>query len=166
MNHARGDFIFLADQDDVWLPGKIKLVLNILQNHDLVISDCSLVDQNLNLLADSYFTKYKSGPGFWYNLYKNSYIGSCMAFNRNILDLTLPFPAHIPMHDYWTGMVAEVFGSVFFLSDVLVLHRLHGGNVSATGQTSKNSLFVKIGYRYRIIKALGGLYFRKLMNEI
>jgi glycosyltransferase involved in cell wall biosynthesis len=40
---SRGDFIFLADQDDVWLPGKIKIMTNALEEYELVISDCNLL---------------------------------------------------------------------------------------------------------------------------
>src|SRR5690606_37158197 len=40
---SRGDFIFLADQDDVWLPGKVTRMKQALKNYDLVMSDCRLV---------------------------------------------------------------------------------------------------------------------------
>ena len=37
---ASGDYIILADQDDFWLPKKVDLVKSLLQDNDLLLSDC------------------------------------------------------------------------------------------------------------------------------
>jgi len=55
LKHAKGDYIFLADQDDIWLPGKINKTLSLLQNNDLVLSDAIVVDENENILFESFF---------------------------------------------------------------------------------------------------------------
>ena len=53
--HSRGDVIFLADQDDVWLPNKYKVMTEALENCDIVISDCKIVDSNLSVIEESKF---------------------------------------------------------------------------------------------------------------
>src|SRR5674476_13034 len=40
LTYAKGDIIFLADQDDVWLPNKVRICSEALINNNLVISDC------------------------------------------------------------------------------------------------------------------------------
>jgi hypothetical protein len=44
---ARGEFVFLADQDDIWLPEKVDTMVAHLENADLVISDCTVTDADL-----------------------------------------------------------------------------------------------------------------------
>src|SRR5688572_19081887 len=41
LKHAKGDFIFLADQDDLWKENKVPLLLKKLNNYDLVLSNCN-----------------------------------------------------------------------------------------------------------------------------
>ena len=93
LGRARGEYIFLSDQDDVWLPGKVETLLGYLKRADLVVSDCAVVDSHLKTLQPSFFATRGSGPGLWRNLLRNSYIGCCMALRRELLVHALPFPA-------------------------------------------------------------------------
>lgn len=151
---SSGDFIFLADQDDVWLPSKVEVMLQHLQLHDLVISDCLVVDHSLKIKNGSFFTHNRSGKGLIRNILKNSYMGCCMAFNRKLLNRALPFPKDIPIHDFWIGLIGEMYFNVHFIPDVLVYHRRHSSNASSTGGSSVFSLPRKVVNRYRIIKSL------------
>jgi glycosyltransferase involved in cell wall biosynthesis len=144
---ARGEFIFLADQDDVWLPHKVDTMLAAMQTADLVVSDCQVVDDALHLLQPSFQAARRSGPGLWKNLVRNSYLGCCMAFRRRVLARALPFPRRVPMHDWWLGLVAECAGTVCFLPEPLLLYRRHGGNASSTSERSTASLARQIHWR-------------------
>ena len=99
LKHAKGDYIFLSDQDDIWVDKKVEKMLKYLSDYDLVISNASIIDSNENVITKSYFSWKNSGKGFWKNFYKNTYIGCNMAFNKKILELALPFPKKIAMHD-------------------------------------------------------------------
>ena len=151
---SRGDLIFLADQDDVWLPGKVKKMEEALGDYDLVMSDCKLVDDNLRVQKDSFYELNGSGKGLLKNLIKNSYMGCCMGFTRRLKERALPFPSDIPMHDFWIGLVAELHFSVYFMPEALVLHRRHLSNASTSGMSSQHSIDKKIIHRYRMIKNL------------
>lgn len=37
--HAKGEYIFLSDQDDVWKDNKISICMQYLKHYDCVISD-------------------------------------------------------------------------------------------------------------------------------
>jgi glycosyltransferase involved in cell wall biosynthesis len=149
-----GEFIFLADQDDVWLPGKVYKMMQNLKQYDLVISDCQLVSDKLQVREGSFYNINKSGSGFFKNLVKNSYMGCCMAFTKKIRDRALPFPSDIPVHDFWIGLIAEVHFRVHFMPEILVLHRRHHSNASTSGESSQHSFNEKLLHRYRIVKNL------------
>jgi glycosyltransferase involved in cell wall biosynthesis len=151
---SRGSIIFLADQDDVWKKNKIEIMTGYLKQYDLVISDCLVTDHSLNLKNESFFRMNNSGKGLIKNILKNSYMGCCMAFNRNVLNRALPFPKNISMHDYWIGLIGELNFSVYFIPEVLVFHRRHSSNASTTGKRSDQKLSVRFVNRYRILKHL------------
>ena len=151
---SRGEFIFLADQDDVWLPEKVGIMKAALAEYDLVVSDCQLVDDNLRIKSRSFYDRNRSGRGLFRNLVRNSYMGCCMAFTRKLMDRALPFPADVPIHDFWIGLIGELYFNVLFLPDVLVLHRRHGSNASTSGEASRRSINEKILYRYQVVKNL------------
>lgn len=153
---AKGDYIFMADQDDIWDENKVSEMLNYLKYYNLVISNATIIDQNESIITNSYFEWKKSGNGFWKNFAKNTYIGCTMAFDRKILTASLPFPKKLAMHDVWIGLIAEVFGKVYFLDAKLIFYRRHEANltysINRTDENlSDNSLVYKISYRYIIL---------------
>lgn len=133
LKNSSGKYIFLADQDDVWLPGKVIDTYSLLLDNDLVLSNCEITDQFDNILKSSFFDDRGSRKGFFNNLFRNSYIGCCMAFRREVLTYALPFPDNIHMHDWWIGLLVEVKGRVFFNEKVLIKYVRHGNNASPTG---------------------------------
>ncbi|NQX55238.1 glycosyltransferase [Pedobacter panaciterrae] len=156
LKHANGDFIFLSDQDDVWLEGRVSEMLKQMSlGFDLVVSDCRIVDESLRELRSSYFEFNNSRGGFLKNLWRNSFMGCCMAFNRKILDNILPFPSKLPMHDSYIGLLAELKFNVVFLPKPLLLYRQHLNNASSTSVgISEYSFLTKMGFRIRLIYAL------------
>ena len=153
IKNARGDYIFLSDQDDVWEMNKVKVMLTYLLKYSLVVSDCYIIDKNGYLIHDSFFSKKKPIRGV-INLVHNHYLGCCMAFKREILKVALPFPTRIAMHDIWLGLCASCFYSTAFISDKLIRYRRHGENASATSEKSHFSWFYRIEYRFYFLSQL------------
>lgn len=154
LSMCSGNIIFLSDQDDIWHPEKIRRMKAELVAQDLVVCDCSLVDDNKTTKYDSFFVKSKVRRGLLGNLVRNSFVGCCMAFRKNVKEKALPFPKGIPMHDQWIGLVGLRYFRVNFLSDVLVEHRLHERNYTSTGRASKNSWNNKLISRFRLANML------------
>lgn len=154
LRHARGEYIFLADQDDVWLPGKVARMKSALKLCDVVVSDCRVVDAFLKVTNPSLFQLLRSRSGLFRNLYRNSYIGCCMAMRRKVLDRSLPFPGGTPMHDWWIGLVAEAAFRTEFIAEPLVLYRRHNSNASLTGDKSSFSVLRKLIWRLVLAKNL------------
>lgn len=141
---SSGDYIFLSDQDDIWHENKIQICMNDLNcGYDLVLSDCTIFDSvSSTTKIESYFSFYKCKKGILYNTFvRNSYVGCCMAFNSKIKNKTLPFPKHLPMHDSWIGINAEIYFKVKHNNKKLVNHRFHDYNASETGSKKGGSSF-------------------------
>lgn len=156
---ATGQYIFLCDQDDIWLPNKVKSMMHYLSDYDLVVSNCMIVDADLRVISNSFFREISSGNGFWRNWVKNTYLGCCMAFNRSICSYILPFPQKIAMHDIWIGLSVELHGASLFLDQPLMLYRRHGGNVSFGAEKSEYSFIYKVQYRmYMLFQLLKRKY--------
>lgn len=151
---ASGEYIFLADQDDVWMSDKVEVMLAHLRDVDLAVCDCTVVDAQLNLLYPSFFVLRHSGPGLVRNLLRNSYLGCCIAMRRELLVYALPFPRHLPMHDWWLGLVAETFGRATFISQTLMMYRRHGGNASPTTERSRVAWGTRLYWRAILLSAL------------
>ena len=155
IKHAKGDYIFLSDQDDVWLPNKYTTTLHALKSYDLVCSDAIVVNQNLSPIHSSFFEYYNSGKGILKNIIKCSYCGACIAFNKKILHTIQPFPnTAIFGHDLWIGLVAEIIGNVCFLKTPLILYRRHDNSLTTISNNfftrSKRPITTKIKSRLSI----------------
>lgn len=154
LRHSHGEYVFLSDQDDVWLPGKVSRIMSAFEQCDLVVSDCHVTDQFLTVIHPSLFQLVHSGPGFFKNLYRNSYIGCCMAMRRRVLSRALPFPNNTPMHDWWIGLIAEAAYKIQFIAEPLMLYRRHEKNLSLTAERSSFSFARKLAWRFLIVKNL------------
>ena len=157
LHHAMGDYIFLSDQDDVWLPNKVDVMMKWLQQYPYVVSDCYVTDTQLNIVSNTRYTRQS-------NITKNKYLaflkstpyqGSCAAFRCEVLNKALPFPKGIQSHDRWIGFVAAFYFSVGFCPESLMYYRRHSETAStATEGCSSNSLLSRIRNRLGYAKAL------------
>lgn len=150
---SKGDFIFLSDQDDVWKPDKVEICMKWLKTDNCVVSDAEVTDNRLKPLYPSLYDIMQVRQGRIYNtIWKNGYTGCCMAFRRNVLEASLPFPKNIPMHDIWIGNVAAYKYNVIFIPDRLIHFRRHENTISCNGKGSKFTIWQQMKFRLNIIK--------------
>lgn len=155
--HANGDYIFLADQDDIWLENKVAVTMKALENCDFTISDCITVNKNMEITQKSRFKAFQIKPGFIQHMIKSRYLGCCMAFKRNILEASLPFPKNdfLVEHDIWVAAVAFLYFKVSLIDQPLIYYRRHDKNVSDGGFTNGYSTRIKMQKRvYRLYKLI------------
>lgn len=156
LRHAKGDYLFLSDQDDKWLPGKLADCMSVLsEGYECVVTDCIMTDNEWNVTAPSFFVHNHTHEGKLFNLLlRNGYLGGCMAFTRRLRDKALPFPKKLPMHDIWIGNLAAFFYDVKFLHKPCSYFRRNDKNVTDTGGVSKFTFYQKLQFRWRMIKFL------------
>jgi glycosyltransferase involved in cell wall biosynthesis len=143
LNFVDADYYFFADQDDVWLKNKLKILVDrlvYLEKHFgqipiLVHSDLEVVDENLKLISSSFgsysninheiFKKSK----YFYSV-TNSVVGCSMGINKFVKNLCLPVNSFATMHDSWITLSTAFNGGLIdYTSEKLVLYRQHGNNV-------------------------------------
>ena len=153
---AKGDILFLCDQDDVWEDNKVESVLAAFeeQRADLVLHDAYVVDGSLQIINPSWndFNRNNINQGIFGNILKNAYTGAFMAFKKELVPLILPFPKEIEMHDQWIALVCMLKKKkIVFLDTPLVKYVRHGGNV--TGM-KKRPLMTQLKGRLRTLSAI------------
>lgn len=159
---AKGDIIFLADQDDVWAEDKVRVCMEALTTADCVVSDAWVTDNRLNVTQPSLYAMMRiSRSRLGSLLCRNGYTGCCMAFRRCVLNDALPFPKDIPMHDIWIGNVAAFFHTVKFIDDRLVMFRRHDNAASCNGRGSRFSAWQKAMFRWHVAKRIALLGLKK-----
>lgn len=160
LNASKGNYIFLSDQDDIWIDGKVKKMMAHLIHSDFVMSDGIIILNNSISNKKTIYEITKPSLGIIRNIYKNSFTGCCIAFNRKILNYSLPFPENIPMHDWWIGLIAMNYGSIEIIKDPLIYYRRHGMNASSLSQKSDQNFFKKFNNRINISINL----FKRILN--
>lgn len=157
---AKGDIIFLCDQDDIWCPDKISEFVNVFTQQKkvtLVISNLQVIDEHDNLIYDSQLIS-EFTAGMLPNLSKPRFRGCAIAFRREMLNYFLPFPKDIPMHDMWIGLVNEIYGQTFYIDKPLIKYRRHSNNVSS----DHHATIIKVlKWRYFLFKNLAMVILKK-----
>lgn len=152
---ASGDIIFLSDQDDVWLPGKVAAALQVFAARPevtAVVTDATMIDENGETIGRSFFAQRgRFAPGPVHNFLNNKYLGCTLSFRREMLRVFLPIPADVPMHDIWFGVLNGIYGRAHFIDQALVAYRRHGRNASPVIPLSAG-LRKAILWRYRLAK--------------
>ncbi len=155
IKNCTGDYIFLCDQDDVWLPDKVEAVTKKLdEGYSLVLHNAMVTDTSLKITDTSFFTSHGTKTGFLTNMVKNSYMGCCMAFKSELRRKILPFAEDIPMHDQWIGLIAEKSGKVCLIEKPLILYRRHGNNMTGGKTSLKQKIIWRISIVQKVLKRL------------
>lgn len=137
-----GDIIFLADQDDIWLPNKVKTVIDFFEKNaeqEVVFTNGYIIDfmgieQEMTLWEKFKFTKEKqlqwidNNLVFWDILHNvNFATGATMAFKKSIKNKLMPFPLFPSFfyHDAYVAMIAAAYGKLSFIEEPLIKYRVH-----------------------------------------
>lgn len=151
ITHTQGDFLFLSDQDDIFLPNKIEKMYDVLNNGaTLAICDCRICDADLNILRSSMFDECVTRTYIDAFLHFRM-LGCCMAFRRELLAKALPFPRTKVGHDLWLFLMAKHYGSIIYINEQLHLYRRHETTVTTAGGISNYSVWFRLYYRLFVV---------------
>lgn len=160
IKNCRGDFIFLCDQDDEWYNEKVcKMVSYFMTSNALLIQhDALVVDDDQNVIYES-FAKYRrvrKGP--IKNWIRNTYHGCCIAFRKELKEYIFPFPINGCFHDEWIGIIANIKGDTAFVPDILMKYYRHATNTSSFKQYTrwrqlKNRCLIGINILFFFLKS-------------
>ena len=169
LSHSSGEIIFLSDQDDLWLPNKVKIVLDAFSSDPgltLVASDAIVIDEDGTKIGDSFYAQRgKFRAGLWANLLIGKFHGCTMAFRSSLLRNALPFPLDKRVHhDTWIGcMNAITRGRTRYIPEPLVAYRRHSTNVTGRVRLKNYTRFMM---RYKILVGLGVFFGKRLHHRL
>lgn len=139
---ASGEYIAIADQDDIWDHRKIALLVQALEKSpQTILAHCN--SATFETGKQPHFGSVRAKQIFNGNdvrklfLY-NQVSGHNMLFRKSLLGLALPFPDNI-YYDWWLAVTACCNGTIQGTDAILVYQRKHAGN--ATGIEKKLPFF-------------------------
>ncbi len=126
-------YVLFSDQDDVWYPEKIALLVQELgSGASLAYGDMRIVTTDGRELAPSYWVgRDNNFTSFTSMLLANTVTGAAAMFRRELLDALLPFPQRIgdSYHDHWLALTAMSTGAIGHVGRPLQDYVQHHGNV-------------------------------------
>lgn len=150
---ASGDYVALADQDDVWFNNKIEVLVAEIGDNLLIHSDAVLVDDDMNVLQPSHFAwgKQSDKNGFFDYLVNSNVTGCTVLMSRELINLTLPLRSYVLPHDWYFSYYAAYCGRIKLYLEPLIYYRQHAVNVSGAKkktftQYRQNCLDLGSGY--------------------
>lgn len=162
LNVCDADYMFMCDQDDVWLKHKIEITLKSLIKHNACLGftnarivNSSLRPSHLSLWEQIGFKCTSENILFNNNsdmfldilIKKNIVTGMCTCISKELFMIAKDIP-NTTIHDAWLAMVASCTGKVIAINKKCVLYRQHDNNYIGTKVNYKR-IFENI-YNYEL----------------
>ena len=164
---AKNDFLFLSDQDDIWVPGRVSVM-----QQRLVETGAGVVASNFRWitaaedLLDVPFdgVAARDSDRHLANIVaifagRTNYVGCAMALRREFVPMVVPIPSFVESHDLWIALASNLAASNAHLDESTLLKRKHDKNVTST--VSTRSLYRKLRSRVVFAMCLVVLLYRR-----
>ena len=146
------EYFSFSDQDDVWLPDKLKRGVDTLSEKradtPFMYAACSsLTDADLNI--NGHLLIPKRPLTFFNAVVENVCAGHTQIVNRALMEiLSDKYSPDLVVFDHWVYLLASSVGEVVFDSKCTTLYRQHGNNVIGY----KAGFFAKIKQKAKAVK--------------
>jgi len=148
------NYFMFCDQDDVWLPNKIRLTIDEAHKHQgsgplLVHTDLTVVNSGESVLSES-FWKYQriNQNRIKLNqlLVQNVVTGCTILINKELVayinvDLS---STNVVMHDWWLALLACLFGNIKSVNSSTILYRQHESNTLGASKYGITNFYRKL----------------------
>jgi glycosyltransferase involved in cell wall biosynthesis len=153
---ANNDIIFLSDQDDIWISGRVGLMIDKLigtnkllatSNSDFINSAGEKINYSIDGVSERDSSKYIKNI---FSIFRGdtTYFGCGMAFKKELVKVILPIPSHVESHDLWIAFAGNLLRSNLHLNEKTFLRRIHSNNASVV----ERDLFTKLWARALFIR--------------
>ncbi len=153
-----GDYIFLADQDDIWNYNKVeKIIAKFEANESLegIFSNGNLIDDDNEVIPNTdmwnsfyFFEKNLDKPVDLFCLLKhhaNMVTGATLCIKKSIIDLILPFPDLTKKkfyHDEWIALILASRNTLDYINEYLISYRIHTSQQIGIGRKKLDDVIV------------------------
>lgn len=134
LNNVNADYYAFCDQDDIWLPTKLKSAVDILEKYDselpnLYFSNLTMVSENLSYIRNLFEINEVSNCKNLALVQIFTYGCTCV-FNYSALKYYCIPKKNVCYHDNWIFIVCALWGNIFYDSTSHILYRQHDSNLS------------------------------------
>lgn len=170
ISFCNGEYIALSDQDDIWLPKHLEILLENIRQKSMVSANAIMVDSNncelgklLNEVDSFFFLPENTKVLYRILLLHGPFQGAASLYKADFLKKLLPIPDKVNFHDAYFASCASLENGLLYLKTPILRYRQHGDNVTFQSHQIKkqmnffNKIFQKIITFFKIL-------FRKQKN--
>lgn len=152
---TEGEIVVLADQDDVWYPGKLQRLENAFLDSDdtvAVFSDADVIDDNSQQsgfrLWESFSfplseqRRFAAGRALNILIKHPVVTGAAMAFRRKYFRFLAPIPDN-DIHDQWMSFILAACGPYQLIPEPLMQYRRHDNQQVGMGALTFGDRFAR-----------------------
>nr|WP_079702820.1 glycosyltransferase family 2 protein [Daejeonella lutea] len=156
---CKGEYISLADQDDIWLPEKIEILVAGIRGLSGIYHNSAFMNDDgiltgIKLSDKVHFVSGKIPESL---ILYNYLAGHTLMINREVLTQALPIPKGI-YHDWWLAFVCMNLKGLNYIEQPLVYYRIHESNQTVLEEQNRkfNKTDTKSVRRYKKLRKLAG----------
>ena len=146
ISKCKGEYIALCDQDDIWLPNHLEVLLHIIGDKPMACGDALFIDekdQSLNIkLSQREHLEYLPAPGidqaYTIAFYRSAFQGASMLLKREFCSQCMPIPEKVEFHDLWFCLLSCFHGGFSYTYELVNHYRMHSKNVTGYHIKPKN----------------------------
>lgn len=153
---AVGEWIALADQDDVWLVDKLARLRAAWDGRAGLLHHATRKFRGTApaiVRSPAGERRKFHGSDLRPLLYRNTIVGHTMLVRASLARRAMPFPEGVP-HDWWLGVMAAHLGEVQYVDEYLVHYRMHQGNAQHAAHSRSRRLRAEQQMRLDLLSAL------------
>jgi len=166
INNSNADYVMFSDQDDVWLPNKVEITLNVMksielgkgvENPILIHTDLCVVDEKLNVINSSMWKLQNLNPhikNINRLIVQNNITGCTMMINRALANMAKDMPKDAIMYDWWIALIAASLGEIEFMREGTILYRQHSKNKIGARKFNIEYIFEKFSDYIEVKRSL------------
>ncbi len=139
-----GEYIALADQDDIWTKDKLKTFIENIGENVLIYSDALLIDEYSESMGKELVrptNNLVSGSNNRAFLLANCVSGNTLMFKKELVQYILPIPEDVSFHDIWIAFVASTYSSITFMEEPMTYYRRYSEQVTKKRVKDYESFF-------------------------
>jgi glycosyltransferase involved in cell wall biosynthesis len=139
LSSCDADFVACCDQDDIWDREHLNLLHGAAKMIDdrgtptIAVGDMRVMNVDGDIINDSFWKMQAFDPDLGSRIQTaavmNVFPGCAMLMNRALLDLALPIPPGVVMHDWWLVLCAAALGKIIVVNAAVGSYRIHPKNV-------------------------------------
>lgn len=142
LKHAYTDFIMFSDQDDIWLPDKVKVMMENITSDTPAMTYCNANSYKADqVLPDRVIMFHPTS--LYDTLFLNGGVHGCLQIiNKPLRDLLVTYNGYVCMHDHLITLAAVCLGEIKYVDKDLMYYRQHSANVTVGYETKLTRKFL------------------------